>query len=140
MSNTQNRQSSSTVDLTPKYFCTQQIATVDHRMLALAPEVRSDIELYIYSELDIVKLEYGSFDVIFSRYDGSVGRYSFAFRAHTTCGKRLVIAVDDEAYAKKHNLGEYLKILQRLMSPAVADEIYLLTERGLDCSASPAEH
>ncbi|SEP41228.1 hypothetical protein SAMN04487843_116103 [Methylobacterium sp. ap11] len=140
MSSTQNRQSNFTVDLTPNYFCSRQVATVDHRMLALSPEVRSNIEIYICSEFDILKLEYGSFNVIFSRDDGSFSRYSFAFRAHTICGKRLVIAVDDEAYAKKHNLGEYLKILQRLISPAVADEIYLLTERGLDCSASPAEH
>lgn len=122
----------------PNHFRPSQIATVDHRELALAPAVRSSLELYLHVELDIVRLDDGPFDFVFVRDDGSIGRYTFPFRAHMPCGKRLAIAVDDEAYAHAHDLNAYLQDLRQRMPPAVADEIYLLTERGLDGLASPA--
>ena len=122
----------------PKHFRRSHVATVDHRMLKLGPARRSDFEIYLDLLHDIVGLEDGPFDVVFTRDDGSVGLYSFAFRGRTRCGKRLAIAVDDEAYARKHDLEAYLLNVQKRLPPDFADEIRLLTERKLDSSASSA--
>jgi hypothetical protein len=109
-----------------------QIATVDHRTIAINSAIRSSLILYLYIQLELIRLEDGPFLTIHLRDDRTVGCYAFAFRGHTSDGRRLAIAVDDEAYASEHDLPSYLQELQRRLPAEVADEIVLLTERGLD--------
>lgn len=96
----------------------------------------SDIALWLWTELDLLLLEDRIQIILFTRPDGTLGSYIFAFLAHLRKGQRLAILVTDEYLSKIKYLAEDIRTIKSQLTQDHADDILLYTERGLtyaDC-------
>ena len=91
----------------------------------------TDIALWLHVTLDCIHLDDHPQTVTFIHPDGTPGSYTFDFVAHLRDGRRLAIAVEEEALGSSDNREMYFKSIEPLIPQSFADGTALFTERPI---------
>ncbi|MFH6780907.1 MULTISPECIES: hypothetical protein [Methylobacterium] len=109
-----------------------RVIAINHSESSLSLASRTEITLYLGTELPLLKLEDGPFEFDCELTDGSIIRYFFPFKGHLTDSRIIYIAVEDKDYAVNSNLDYYLMAIQQQMRLAGKEDVLLMTQRGLN--------
>ncbi len=116
----------------PTNVFTSQIVTLDQKHITITSKLLTRLALYLYIELGLRWLKQGPFIFVFANEDATIGIHSYAFRGHLPCGRRLAIALSDDAYTEACDLPARLNDFQDCLPPPLVDAVVLLTARVLD--------
>lgn len=101
----------------------------DRRCLTLESHIEKDIALVSLARYDLVRLDDQPKAVSIVHPDGRPGQHTFDFLAHFDDGRRVLIAVKDEAHAIKHDVAGFLRHIAPQIPTHIADGVVLYTER-----------
>lgn len=91
----------------------------------------TDIALWLHVTLDCIHLDDRPQTVTFIHPDGTPGSYTFDFVAHLRDGRRLAIAVEEEALGSSDDRAMYFQSIKPLIPQSFADGTALFTERPI---------
>ena len=91
----------------------------------------TDVALWLHITLDCIHLDDRPQTVTFIYPDGTPGSYTFDFVAHLRDGRRLTIAVEEEALGSSDDRAMYFQSIKPLIPQSFADGTALFTERPI---------
>jgi hypothetical protein len=94
-------------------------------------ELELDALLWILAQEDVVDVISQSPQVTYRGLDGKQHKFTFDFNSLHEDGTRTAHSVKPEAFLEKSRIKEVHSLLQRQMSPSVANRINLITEEKL---------
>lgn len=103
----------------------------DRRVIAIESHIEKDVALVLNARSDVLRVDEQPAAVAFLDPEGRPGQITFDFRVTLTDGRRVLVAVKDEAHAVKHDVAGFLRHVAPQISPEIADGVMLITERSL---------
>lgn len=108
--------------------CDTNLATLDCQTYG-SHRPDDDLPLWMMVELNPDALDRRPQTVAYRLADGTQETYTFAFLAHLDDGRRLAIAVEDEAFATLNNREAFFQAIAPFIPKDFADGIALFTQR-----------
>lgn len=105
------------------------------RQLTYESAIERNTAQVLLARPDVIRLEDQPPAVAIVHPDGRLGHHTFDFLVHLKDGRRLAVAVKDEARASKHDLDGFLRHIAPQIPKDFADGVVLVTEQRL----SPVE-
>lgn len=107
------------------------VTTTDHRQLDYESTIERNAAVVLLARRDVVRLDDQPPAVAIVLPNGAPSHHTFDFRAHLVDGRRIAIAVKDEARAAKHDLEGFLRHIAPQIPRDFADGLALMTERRM---------
>lgn len=107
------------------------VAPGDRRQIQIDSGIEKGGGLFIGTLPDVVRLDDQPPSVRYVDCDGEPKRHTFDFLAHFADGRRIFIAVKDEAHAAKHDIAGFLAHIAPQIPQSRADGVMLYTERSI---------